>query len=115
MRPEAYLFAQVCAHVDGFGNRDKYLTSGLLKLGYRCHELRGAFSRFYFRHSELIVKYIQYLFKDSSAAGMSEPDSVFFCDLVYKFKRVVGESNFDDWFRWIIKRYKRVGYSMDIM
>ena len=46
--PRSLFTAQVCVHVDGFGNRDKYLTSWLLKLGYRCHELRGAFSRFYY-------------------------------------------------------------------
>ena len=30
--------------------------------------------------------------------------------IVYKFKRIVGNPNFE-----IIKRYKRVGYNMDIM
>ena len=35
--------------------------------------------------------------------------------LIYKFKRIVGKFNFSDQFKKIIKRYKRVGYSMDIM
>ena len=36
-------------------------------------------------------------------------------DLVYKFKRIVGKPSFSDQFKKIIKRYKRVGYNMDIM
>ena len=30
-------------------------------------------------------------------------------------KRIVGKTNFSDQFKKIIKRYKRVGYNMDIM
>ena len=32
-------------------------TAKLLKQGYRYHKIRKAFSKFYCRHSELIVKY----------------------------------------------------------
>ena len=32
-------------------------TAKLLKQGYRYHKIRKAFSKFYHRHSELIVKY----------------------------------------------------------
>ena len=35
--------------------------------------------------------------------------------MVIKFKRVVGKPNFSDQFKKIIKRYKKVGYNMDIM
>ena len=38
--------------------------------------------------------------------GISEP--VFYGNLVYKFKRIVGEPNLSDQFKKIIKRYKRV-------
>ena len=34
------------------------LTVKLLKQGYRYHKFRKAFSKFYHRHSELIVKYL---------------------------------------------------------
>ena len=44
---------------------------------------------------------------------MSEP--IFYGDLVYKFKRIVGKPNFSDQFKKIIKRYIRVGYNLDIM
>ena len=49
-------FARVCSNVDDFNNRNLFLTAKLLKQGYRYHKIRKAFSKFYHRHSELIVK-----------------------------------------------------------
>ena len=54
-------FARVCSHFNDFNNRNTFLTSKLLKQGYGYHKLRKAFSEFYYRHSELIVKYNIYL------------------------------------------------------
>ena len=48
-------FARVCSNVDDFNNRNLFLTANLLKQGYRFHKIRKAFSKFYRRHSELIV------------------------------------------------------------
>ena len=45
--------------------------------------------------------------------GISEP--IFYDDLVYKFKRIVGKPNFSDQFKNKVKRYIRVGYNLDIM
>ena len=45
--------------------------------------------------------------------GISEP--IFYGDLVYIFKRIVGKPNFSDQFKKIVKRYIRVGYNLDIM
>ena len=45
--------------------------------------------------------------------GISEPK--FHGDLVYKFKRNVGKTNFSDHFKKIVKRYIRVGYNLDVM
>ena len=45
--------------------------------------------------------------------GISEP--IFYGDLVYKFKRIVGKPNFSDQFKKIVKHYIRVGYNLDIM
>ena len=70
------------------------------------------FSKFYYRHSELIVKYnigLQILLQQ----GISEP--IFYGDLVYKFKRIVGKPNFSNQFKKIVKRYIRVGYNLNIM
>ena len=50
-------FARVCSNVDDFNNRNLFLTAKLLKQVYRYHKIRKAFSKFYHRHSELIVKY----------------------------------------------------------
>ena len=43
----------------------------------------------------------------------SEP--IFYGDLVYKFKRIVGKPNFSDRFKKVVKRYIRAGYNLDIM
>ena len=76
------------------------------------HKIRKVFSKFYHRHSELIVKYNIGL-KTLLQQGISEP--IFYGDLVYKFKRIVGKPNFSDQFKKIVKRYIRVGYNLDIM
>ena len=70
-------------------------TAKLLKQGYRYHKIRRGFSKFYNRHSELIVKYNIGL-KTLLQQGISEP--IFYGDLVYKFKPIVGKTNFSDQF-----------------
>ena len=42
-----------------------------------------------------------------------EPE--FYGDLVYRFRKIVGKSNFSEQFRKLINRYKRISYSLDIM
>ena len=49
-------FGRVCLNGHDFNNRNNFLTSKLLKQGYRYHKLRKDFSKFYF----------QTLFKNSS-------------------------------------------------
>ena len=104
-------FARVCSNDDDFNNRNLFLTAKLLKQGYRYHKIRKAFSKFY-RHPELIVKYNIGL-KTLLQQGISEP--IFYGDLVYKFKRIVGKPYFSDQFKKIVKRFIRVGYNLDIM
>ena len=105
-------FARVCSNVDDLNNRNLLLTAKLLKQGHRYHKIRKAFSKFYHRHSELIVKYNIGL-KTLLQQGISQP--IFFGDLVYKFKRIVGKPNFRDQFKKIVRRYIMVGYNLDIM
>ena len=50
-------FARVCSNVSDFNNRNQLLTASLLNQGYRYNKIRKAFSKFYPRNSELIVKY----------------------------------------------------------
>ena len=104
-------FARVCSHVDDFNYRNLFLTAKLLKQGYRYHKIRKSFSKFYHRPSELIVKYNIGL-KTLLQQSISEP--IFYGDLVYKFKRIVGKPNFSDQFKKIVKGYIRVGYNLDI-
>ena len=51
--------------------------------------------------------------KSDLQQGISEPE--FYGDLVYRFRKIVGKSNFSEQFRKLINRYKRIGYSLDIM
>ena len=85
-------------------------TAKLLRQGYRYFKLRKAFSKFY--NILLLEKYSVSL-KTLLQQGISEPE--FYSDLVYRFRKIVGKSNFSEQFRKLIKRYKRTGYSLDIM
>ena len=102
----------MCSNVDEFNKRILFLTAKLLKQGYSYHEIQKAFSKFYHRHSQLVAKYNIGL-KTLLQQGISEP--IFYGDLVNKFKQIIGESNFSDQFKNIVKRYIWVGYNLDIM
>ena len=43
------------------------------------------------------------------------PMSCFYGDLVYKFKNIMGRTDFSDQFRKVIIRYKRVSYNLNVM
>ena len=106
-------FAIVCSHVEDFSARNKCLTAKLLKQGYRYHKLRKAFSKFYRRHYELISKFNVGL-KSLLHQSLSEPPE-FHGDLVYKFKKIMGRTDFADQFRKIIICLKRIGYDLNVM
>ena len=103
-------FARVCSHVEDFNARNKCLTTKLLKQGYRYHKLRKSFSNFYRRQDEMISK-----FNVKSLLHQSVPEPEFYCDLVYKFKKIMGRTDFSDQFRKIIIRHKRIRYDLNIM
>ena len=50
-------FARVCSNFDDLNNINLILTAKLLKHGFRYHQNRKTFSKFYQRHSEIIVRY----------------------------------------------------------
>ena len=62
--------------------------------------------------SALIEKYSVSL-KTVLQQGISE--SEFYGYLVYKFRKIVGKSNFSEQFRKLINHYKRIGYGLDII
>ena len=60
--PMVYIFLslfvlQECVLMLMTSTTEIFLTAKLLLQGYRYHKIRKAFSKFYHRHSELIVKY----------------------------------------------------------
>ena len=101
-----------CAKIHRFHSTETIFDFLVTKTRLSILKLGKAFSKLYYRRSKLIVKYNRCL-KTLLQQGISKP--VFYGDLVYKFKRIVGKPNFSDQFKKIIKRYKRVGYNMDIM
>ena len=90
----------------------KPLLSNFLGRAIVILKLRKAFSKFYRRHSGLLEKYSVSL-KILLQQGISEPE--FYGDLVYRFRKIIGKSNFSEQFRKLNNRYKRIGYSLDIM
>ena len=81
----------MCSHVEDFKARNKCVATKLLKQGYLYHKLRKAFSKYYRRHSELIPKF-NVGFISLLHQGLLEP--VFYGDLVYKFKKIMGRTVF---------------------
>ena len=105
-------FARASSNFSDFNCRNKALAAKLLRQGYRCFKLRKSFSKFYRRQSTLVEKYSISL-KTLLQQCISEPE--FYGDLVYRIRKIVGKSTFPEQFRKLIKRYKRIGYSLDIM
>ena len=105
-------FARASSNLNDFNYHYKALTAKLLRQDYRYFKLRKAFLKFYHRHSALVEKYCISL-KTLLQQGISEPE--FYGDLVYRFRKIVGKSNFSEQFRKLINRYKRIGYSPDIV
>ena len=68
-----------------YNNRNLFLTAKLLKQGHGYNKIRKVFFKFYYRKSELIVKYNISL-KALLQQGISEP--IFYGGLVYRFKRI---------------------------
>ena len=98
-------FARVSSHSDDFNTRNKVLTAKLIRQGYRYHNLRKAFSKFYRRHFDIVSKYNVGL-NTLLLQGLSEPG--FYGDLVYKFRKIIGKHDFPYHFKMIIFFIKRL-------
>ena len=105
-------FARASSNLNEFNYRNKALTAKRLRQGYRYFKLRKAFSNFYCRHNAL-VEYYSVSLKTLLQQGISEPE--LYGDLVYRFRKIVGKSNFSEQFRKLINHNKKIGYSLDIM
>ena len=71
-----------------------------------------AYSKFYRRNSGLVDKYNVRLMKRLKQ-GILEPK--FYCDLVYRFRKILEKSTFSVQFRKLVNRLKIIGYNLDIM
>ena len=85
--------------------RDKNIPACVIRLSLQFEKIRLTFAKKRCAWSVIKWLYLQ--------QGISEP--IFYGDLVYKFKRIVGKPNFSDQFKKIVKRYIRVSYKLDIM
>ena len=99
-----FRFARVSSHVDDFDTRNKVLTAKLLGQGYKYHQLRKAFSKFYRRHFDTVSKYNVGL-KTLILQGLSEPE--FYGDLVYKFRKIMDKNDFPYHFKNVNVHYKK--------
>ena len=97
--------ARASSNLNDYNYRNKALTAKLLRQGYRYFKLRKAFSKFYRRHSALLEKYSVSL-KTLLQQGISEPE--FYGDLVYRFRKIVGKSNFSEQFRNLLTVVKEL-------
>ena len=83
-------FARASSYVADFNTHNKLLTQKILKQGYWNHKIRKTFSKFYKRYYDLISKF-QIGLKSLLQGGLSEPE--FYCDLVYKLKKIAGSNS----------------------
>ena len=93
-----------------------YIKVYVRSLKYGCLHLINlvywAFSKFYRRHFELIEKY-HFSLKKLMQQGICNPE--IYGDLVYKFKKIIGNPNFSNLSKRIVNSFKRAGYTLDIM
>ena len=81
--------------------------------GYRYHKLRKTFWKISRSYSELLSKFCAILFQEYVSKGITLP--VFYGDLVYKLRRVKGETNFISSGSKIVKRLRRRWYDPAII
>ena len=88
-------FARCCTSVSDFNSKNLQLTSKLLTQGNGYHELHKTFGKFFRSYSGLLSKFGEISFQEYVTEGIYHP--VFYCDLVYKLRRVRREANFVSW------------------
>ena len=73
-------------------SKNLQITSKVLTLGNRYHQLRKTFGKFFRSYSELLSKFSDISFQEYVFKGISHP--VFYGDIVYKLRRVKDTPNF---------------------
>ena len=79
-------YARCCTSVLDFHSKNLQITSKLLTQGYRYHNLRKTFLKFFRSYSEFLPTFGDISFQEYASKGISQP--VFYGDLVYKLRKV---------------------------
>ena len=101
-------FARCCTSVFDFHSKNLQITSKLLTQGYRYHKLLKTFGKFLRSYSELLSKFGAISLQEYVSKGITHP--VFYGDLVYKPRRVKGETNSISSGSKIVRRFRRKQY-----
>ena len=105
-------FARACSFVEDFHIRNRTITEKLLQQGYRFDKLRKTFSKFYHRNLPLISKYKCNL-KSFLRQGISHPE--FYGDVIYKLRKILGHTHFENLFIKRIKKFLKRDYDPIIL
>ncbi len=92
-----YAMLGACSDVEDFNDRNKVITSKLIRQGYRFHKLRRTFSKFYQRNGNLDEKYnsnTKALMQNRICPG--DPQC---------YGKIKGRRLFPDKFKTIIRKY----------
>ena len=101
-------FAWCCTSVLDFHSKNLQITSKLLTQGYRYHNLRKIFGKFFRSYSELLSKFGDISFQEYLSNGISH--AVFYGDLLYKLRRVNDTPKFISSGSKIVKHLRRRQY-----
>ena len=101
-------FARCCTGVLDFHSKNLQITSKLLTQGYRYHNFRKTFGKFFRSYAELLSKFGDISFQEYVTKEISHP--VFYGDPVYKLRRVKDTPYFISSGSKIVKRIRRRQY-----
>ena len=113
-KAKCYLFTampmrfNLCTSGFDFHSKNLQITSNLLTQGNRYHKPRKTFGIFFRSYSELMSKFSAISFQEYVSKGIAHP--VFYGEIVYKLRRVKGETNFISSGSKIVKRLRRRQY-----
>ena len=102
------------SNLSDFNCSNKALTAKRLRQGYhyfKLHKTQGIFK--ILSQTRCLGRNYKVGLKTLLQQGISEPE--FYSNSVYRFRTIVGNSNFSEQVRKLINHYKRIGYSLDIM
>ena len=100
------------SHVDGFNTCNKVLTAKLLGQGYRYHILCKAFSKFYGRHFDLVLKILCWTKNTSFARSFNLNFMATWCT---NSEKMIDKYDFPYHFKKIIARCKKICHNINVL